>query len=202
MPLLISRLSERHLNFIKNSPHAWNFPSQNGKFEMTLPCSHWQICTGHVRRLRAFTLTMCVDRGCLYSATCLILLGIIYAYSDDEVICASFLKFLLERPVQVQISDLFRSWMRSDLVNTWVFETGRMERDDVGQRTQTNKEIICKHVFLQKSVNTGADLSTILFVKSWTDTYFSVVGSSAETKVSIVEYGIGSSNDQIRDVSL
>jgi len=39
----------------------------------------------------------------------------------------------------------------------------------------------------------------VLEVLNW---YFSVVGSSAETKVSIVEYGIGSSNDQIRDVSL
>ena len=112
---------------------------------------------------------MCVDRGCLYSATCLILLGITYAYSD-EVICASFLKFLLERPVQVQISD----YRVSELDEKWLGKGhGFLRRgewkeiiNDVGQRTQTNKEIICKHVFLQKSVNTGADLSTILFVKS------------------------------------
>ena len=96
----------------------------------------------------------------MYSATRLILLGITYAYSD-EVICASFLKFLLERPVQVQISD----YRVSELDEKWLGKGhGFLRRgewkeiiNDVGQRTQTNKEIICKHVLLQKSVNTRAD---------------------------------------------
>jgi hypothetical protein len=68
---------------------------------------------------------MCVDRGNFYSETCLILLGIVYIYSDRN-----HLSFVSEGS---NLEDLFKisdqtfqiqCWMRNDLVKSWALRRG------------------------------------------------------------------------------